>query len=192
MRKKEAREIKPVYHPQCKPFLDTADGRETHSSHFWAYGMGQGYDCRSWKSMVRNWSWRPSYQDLGFGIGRAKAFAYGSYLDYPWIGSIRPTPLPLLLCRGQNGQMLGSRNQQGDPTLPRPLLRCLLLSCPPYPRHSMYRRSRCQCASMGYADSSQHLCLDRTHQYRRRRQNAGGRSTNYFRRHGQYCQVSKF
>jgi hypothetical protein len=64
--------------------------------------------------------------DLGFGIRRIEAISDRTYLYHPWSCRVRPSPIPILMRRGQDGQMLGSGNQQGYPTLPRSLLWCLL------------------------------------------------------------------
>jgi hypothetical protein len=123
----------------------------------------------------------PAYMlmaDLGLGIRRVEAIIDWTYLYYPWSRRIRSSPIPFLMCRGQDGQMLGSGNQQGHSTLPRSLLRCLLFIVswipnrivgiadsqgPPNPRCPLYSRSRCQCPSMGYAYTSQHLHPHRTY-----------------------------
>jgi len=65
--------------------------------------------------------------DLGPGIRRVEAIVDWTYLYHPWTCRVRSSPIPFLMCRGQDGEMLGSGNQQGYPTLPRPLLRCILL-----------------------------------------------------------------
>jgi hypothetical protein len=65
--------------------------------------------------------------DLGPGIWRVEAIIDWAYLYHPWSRRIRSSPIPVLLCRRQDGQMLGSGNQQGHSTLSRSLLRCLLL-----------------------------------------------------------------
>jgi len=65
--------------------------------------------------------------DLGPGIRRVEAIVDWTYLYHPWPRCIRSSPIPFLMCRGQDGEMLGSGNQQGYPTLPRSLLWCLLL-----------------------------------------------------------------
>jgi hypothetical protein len=116
--------------------------------------------------------------DLGPGIRRVEAIVDWTYLYHPWSCSIRSSPIPFLMCRGQDGQMLGSGNQQGYPTLPWSLLWCLLLivswithvvmliadsQSPPNPRCPLYGRSRCQCPSLGYAYTSQHFHPHRTH-----------------------------
>jgi hypothetical protein len=115
--------------------------------------------------------------DLGLGIRRVEAIIDWTHLYHPWSRRIRSSPIPVLLCRRQDGQMLGSRNQQGHPTLSRSLLWCLfsIVSLPrriveiadnqgpPNPRCPLYSRSRCQCPSMGYAYTSQHLYPHRTY-----------------------------
>jgi hypothetical protein len=71
----------------------------------------------------------PAYMlmaDLGLGIRRVEAIIDWTHLYHPWSRRIRSSPIPFLMCRGQDGQMLGFGNQQGYPTLPRSLLWCLL------------------------------------------------------------------
>lgn len=65
--------------------------------------------------------------DLGLGVWRAETVFDGSYLDDPWARSVGPSSVSLLLCRRQDGQVLGPRDEQGHPALSRPLLGCLLL-----------------------------------------------------------------
>jgi len=64
--------------------------------------------------------------DLGPCIRRVEAIVDWTHLYHPWPCCIRSSPIPFLMCRRQDGQMLGSGNQQGHPTLPRSLLWCLL------------------------------------------------------------------
>lgn len=119
MRKKEAREVKPVYHPQCQPFAlcwcRKLTRREAHEGHFGPHGMGASCYGRPGKSVVCDRSRRPSHQgehwsyarerasltaDLGSGIRRAEAVFDGSYLDDPWLGGFGPTSVHVLMCRG--------------------------------------------------------------------------------------------
>jgi hypothetical protein len=159
--------------------------------------------------MVRHWSRRSCSQggsrpkcpvvftdiiDLGFGIWRIEIIVDRSYLYHPWSRRFGPSSLPILMCRGQDGQVLGFGDQQGHSSLSRSFLWCLFVSvsylasgikiradsqCTPHARRSLYSRSRCQCPSVGYAYTSQHFHSYRSYQYRCRCQNPGFGSTNH-------------
>ena len=67
MRKKEAREVKPAYHAQCKltPLRrehSSCKGREAHTGHLGTHGMGPRSVRRSGQSVVRHGGWGPSRQ----------------------------------------------------------------------------------------------------------------------------------
>jgi hypothetical protein len=130
MRKKEAREVKPVYHPQCmfgpsSSWTIRLIFRETVKSHLGSYGLGQSDYSGSSKSMVRDRCGRSCHQggfiytrlmvkhrlmaDLGSGFGRVEIVVDGSYFDYPRPCRFRQTSVHVLLCRRQ-----GERNDTAE------------------------------------------------------------------------------
>ena len=131
MRKKEAREVKPVYHPQCElaawcswsvSVADEKGSSRGSSRATWAgselslstrqiSGSRQEQGTESSRCAASILSIRAYLtEDLGLGVGGAEAVVDGTYFDDPWTGSLGPTSVHVLLCRGQ-GELAGSHDE---------------------------------------------------------------------------------
>ena len=70
---------------------------EAHACHLWTFGLGT--ECRGGarKQMVRDRCWRPSYQNLGFGVRRAEVVVDGPHIDSTRTGSVGTASVLVLL-----------------------------------------------------------------------------------------------
>ena len=102
MRKKEAREIKPVYHPQWKlsrvisGHMGWVRAITVDPANQW-FATGAGDRVIK----VRRISMSELTLDLGSCVWRAQTIADGTYLYHSRIGCLGSTPISLFLCRGQ-------------------------------------------------------------------------------------------
>jgi len=108
--------------------------------------------------MVRDRCRGQDDQALGSGQRSTK-----DHLDRTHLGSQRTCSEPkasvsLLLRRRQDGQMLGSRDQQSHSTLPRPLERSLLAFASSDRRCALHRRTRWCSPCLGHAIAQQYSC----------------------------------
>ena len=111
--------------------------------------------------MVCQRSWRSDDQDLGSCFRIFAPHIDRTHLNSARSRGVTSTPIPLLLRRGQDGQVLGLGNQQSHPPLPRSSKRCIHTRASPHTRRPGHRRARRRGTSMGHAHPKQHPCPER-------------------------------
>lgn len=136
--------------------------------------------------MVRVRRRRQDHQDLGSGVRSAATHADGPHLYGSRSCGLTAAPLPLLLRRGQDGQMLGPGDQQSHPPLPRPSLRRLHTIPASDARRPRNRRPRRRRARLGHAHTLQHPRAQRAQRHHLRRQMSRGRSASHLIEPGQH------